>query len=146
MAIVQNLAKLDGHELITERADIPIESETLDVKMSDTQDRSSGGLVASTRLDADETVLDDVDTANTVLAGELIESEEDLDWVGVLLLLVRYGHFDGETSLELDGDAFGGGRGVFGSGGEFPHVGGRGGVGVLENTGFVGDVEEVLVG
>jgi hypothetical protein len=119
-----------------------------------TEDGSSGRLVATARLDTDEPVLDNVDTSNTVLASELVEGEEDLDGVGNLGALRRGNglgalgvdeELDGDTLLEGDGDALGGGGALGETLDELPHVGGRGRVGVLEDTGLVGDVEEVLV-
>ena len=81
-----------------------------------------------------------------MLTGESVEGEEDLDAVSVNFLLVRDGDLDGETGLELNGDLLRGSGSVFGGDSEFPHVGRGSGVGVFENTGFVGDVVQVLIG
>ena len=51
----------------------------------------------------------------------------------------------GQARGELDRDALGGLRRLFGVDGELPHVRGGRGVGVLEDAGLVRDVEEVLV-
>lgn len=144
VAVVEDAAELDGDELVAQGADVPVEGEALEVDVRGAQDRRRGRLVASARLDADETVLDDVDAADTVLARERVEGEEDLDAVGVGL--VASGDLDGETALELDGNALGLLGRVFGGDSEFPHIGRRGGFGVLEDAGLVGDVEQVLVG
>lgn len=146
VTVVQDLRELEGNELITESTNIPIESQTLKVDVSGTQDGSTWRLVASTGLNTDESVLDDVDTTDTVLTSESIESKEDFHTIGVSLLLVRDGDLDRETCLELDRDLLGGGGGVLGRDGEFPHVYGRCSVGVFEDTGLVGDVEQVLIG
>lgn len=74
---------------------------------------------------------------------ERVEGEEDLDSVGVCL--VGGGDLDGDTGLELDGDLIGGRRGIFDGLGEFPHVHRRGDVGIFEDAGFVGNVEEIFV-
>ena len=146
MTVVQDTAQLNRGELVPERADVAVEREALDVHVGDAEDGRGGGLVAAAGLDADETVLDDVDTADAVLARERVEREEHVDGVGVLLLLRGDGHLDGEPARELDRDALGRVWRVLGRGGQLPHVGGRRGVGVLEDAGLVGDVEEVLVG
>lgn len=143
MTIVQDSAELDGGELIAQGTDVPVKGETLEVNMSSPQDGGARGLVASTGLDTNEPVLDDIDAADTVLPAERVQGVEDVNGVGVLLAVG--GDLDGETSLELNGDALGYGRRVFGSGGQLPHISGGSDVGVLENTGFVGDVEQVLV-
>ena len=144
VAVVEDAAELDGDELVAQRADVAVEREALEVDVRGAQDRRAGRLVAPARLDADEAVLDDVDAPDAVLAPERVEREEDLDRVGVRLGPRR--DLDREPGLELDRDALGGGGRVFDGGGQFPHVGGRGGVGVLQDTGLVGDVEEVFVG
>lgn len=144
MAVVQDAAKLDRRELVAQRADVAVEREALEVDVSRTQDRCARRLVAAARLDADEAVLDDVNAPNTVLAPERVQRVEDVDGVGVRFL--AGGDLDGEAGLELDGNALGRGGRVLGSSGQLPHVGGRGGVGVLEDAGLVGDVEHVLIG
>ena len=146
VAVVEDPAELDGDELVAERADIAVERETLDVHVRDTENGRRRGLVASTRLDADEAVLDDVDAADAVLAGERVELEEHIDRVGVLLVLGGDGDLHRQALLELDGNPFRGGGGVFGSGGQLPHVIRWCGVGVLKDACLVRNVEQVLVG
>ena len=147
MAIVQDPAQLDRHELIAERTHVPVERQTFQIDMCRAEDRRTGGLIAPAALDADEPILDDVDPADAMLPSEGVESEENVDGVGVgSVILVREGDFDGESGDELDGDAFGGRWRVFGCGGELPHVGRGGCVGIFEDAGFVRDVEEVFVG
>lgn len=114
--------------------------------MSGSKDGSGRGLVTTTRLDTNESVLDNIDTSDTVPSRKSIEGEEDLDRVGDALAVGRVGHLDGQTLLELDVNLLR----LFGRllrrGGELPHVIGRRLVGVLEDTSFVRDVEKVLVG
>jgi len=109
------------------------------------EDGGSGRLVAAAGLDTNEPVLDDVDTADTVLAAKGVEGEENLDAVSVLLVIVGDDDPGGETTLEFDGDALGSLGSILGSGGQLPHICRRGGVGVLEDAGLVGDVEQVLI-
>lgn len=83
-----------------------------------------------------------VDTANTVTAGNGVGSQEQLNGIGGGLLLATLGvlKLDGNTLLEGQGEVLrlvGSGQRVLG---ELPHVGGRGGVGVLQDTGLVGAV------
>jgi hypothetical protein len=131
--------------------------------VSGAQAGETGGLVAATRLDTDETVLNlssvsdgihnvhcrayNVDTANTVTAGNGVGSQEQLNGIGGSLLLATLGvlKLDGNTLLEGQGEILGlvgSGQGVLS---ELPHVGGRGGVGVLQDTGLVGAVGQVLI-
>lgn len=144
MSIIQDPAQLDRDELVPQRPNIPVQRQSLKVDMRGTKDSSTRRFVASTGLNANEPVLDDIDTSDTVFPSQRIESEEDLDRVGVLLSALD-GELRGQAGLEGDGNTFGSGGRVGDRGGQFPHVGGRGGVGVFEDTGFVGDVEEVFV-
>lgn len=135
-------------------ANIPVHGKTLEVHVSLPEDGSRGSLVASTRLDTDEPVLNNIDTSNTVLASEGVEGKVNLDGVGDLGSLGRGDglgtrrvddHLDGNSPLEGDGETLGLGGSVLEVLGQLPHVGGRGRVGVLEDTGLVRDVVEVLV-
>ena len=115
--------------------------------MSSAQTGQTRGLVATTRLDTDEAVLDNVDTADTVAAGDGVGGQEELDGVGDDLGLAGLGvlELDGVTLLEVKGEVLGligGGQGGLG---KLPHVLGRGDVGVLQDTGLVGAVGQVLV-
>lgn len=114
--------------------------------MGDSEDGGGRGLVTSSRLDTNESVLDDIDSSNTVLSGEGVEGEEDLDRVGDALAVGGGGDLDGETLEELNVNLLGLLGSLLGRDGQFPHVVGRSLVGVLEDTGFVGNVEEVFVG
>lgn len=144
--VVKNSAELNGDELVAEGTDVPVERQTFNIHMCDPEDRSGGRLVAPTRLDADEPVLDNVNTADAVFAGECVEREEDVHCVGVCLILFRHYHLHGKTGLELDRDALGRIGRVFGSGRQFPHVCGGRSIGIFEDTGFIRDMEQVLVG
>lgn len=101
--------------------------------MGGAQAGETGGLVTAAGLDADETVLDDIDTANTVTAGNSVSGEEELDGVCNSLLLASLSvlELDGDTLLEVESEVLGligGGQGVLG---QLPHIGGRSGIGVL---------------
>lgn len=145
VTVVEDVGEGGGDELVSERSDVPVEGETLEVHVRDSEDGRSGGLVASSRLDSDEPVLDNVDSSDPVLSGERVEGEEDLDRVGDGLLGGENVNLGGDTLGELNQDVLGRGGGVLGVGGELPHVSGRGRVGVLKDTGLVRDVEQVLV-
>lgn len=106
MAVVEDSAELDGGKLISQCTDVPVESEALKVDMSSTQNSGSRRLVASAGLDTDESILNDIDPANTVLPSKGVEGVEDVDSIGILLGVARDDNTDGETGLELDCDAF----------------------------------------
>lgn len=146
VTVIEDSAESDSGELVTQSTDVPVKSQSLQIDMGSSEDGGSRRLVAPTGLDTDESVLDDVDTADTVFPAEGVEGEEDLDGVGDFLGVGGDDEFDGEAGLELDSDAFGVLRSILWSGGQLPHIGRRGDVGILEDAGLVGDVEQVLVG
>lgn len=146
MTVIQDPAELHGDKLIPQSTDIPIESQAFKIDMGSAQDCSTRRLITSPGFDTDKSVLDDIDPSDTVFPSQCVQGKEYFDGIGVALFLVGDGNLDGQTGLELDGDAFRGLGGVFGSDGELPHVGGRSDVGIFENSSFVGDVEEVFIG
>jgi len=145
MSVIKDSAEFDGDELISQSSDIPVQGKTLKVDVGSTQDGSAGRLVASAGLDTNETVLDDIDPSNTVFPAKCVQGKEDLYSVGVGFILLWHVDLDGYAGFELDGNAFGLGGCIFGSSGQLPHIWGRCCVGVFEDTGFVGDVEEILI-
>jgi hypothetical protein len=64
------------------------------------------GVVAATALEADEAVLDNVDTPNTVIVSDLVEKLEELQAVSDLLLV--FGHnLDRDALLKVDRELVG---------------------------------------
>jgi hypothetical protein len=61
------------------------------------------GVVATTALEADETVLDNVDTPNTVVVADLVKKLEEFQAVGDLLLVLGH-NLDRNTLLKVDGE------------------------------------------
>lgn len=112
--------------------------------MCGTEDGETGGLVASSGLNPDEPVLDNVDTTNTIPSGNGVGSKEDFhrvcDRLAVLILKL-----DGDTLLEVDGEFFWVGWGIQWVDCKFPHVCWWGHVGILKDTSFIRAVRHVLV-
>lgn len=82
-AVVEDAGVGDGDELVAEGADFTVERQAFDVDVGVAEDREARGLVAASGFDADESVLDDVDSADAVLAGEGVGREEELGGVGL---------------------------------------------------------------
>lgn len=137
---------MGSDELISHSSDISVQSHSLEIHVGDSENGGGGGLVTSSGLDTDESVLDDIDSSNTVLSGEGVQSKEDLDSVGNALAIGRSSDLDGDTLEELDSNLLGLFGGLLRGSGQLPHVIGRSLVGVFENTSLVRDVEQVLVG
>lgn len=164
--VVEDLGVVDGDELVTEGTDFTVHDETLEVTtnvvnngfslkesnsvnlhVSSTQEGETRGLVAATGLDTDETVLNNVNTTDTVAAGNGVGGQEKLDRVGDGLLLAVLGvlELDGDTLLEVDDEVLRLLGSLEGVDSQLPHVGRRSGVGVLQDTGLVRAVGQVLV-
>lgn len=137
---------MGGDELISHSSNVSVQGHSLEIHVGDSENGSSGRLVTSSRLDTDESVLDNIDSSNTVLSGEGVQGKENLDSVGNTLAIGGSGDLDGNTLEELDSDLLGLFGGLLGGGGQLPHVIRRSLVGVLKDTSLVRDVEEVLVG
>lgn len=89
----------------------------------------------------------DINTANTVATSNGVGGQEEIDGVGASLLLAVLGELqlDRNTLLEVNGEVLrlvGGSQGVLS---QLPHVGGGSSVGILEDTGLVRAVGQVLV-
>lgn len=89
----------------------------------------------------------DIDTANTVAAGNGVGSQEELNGVGDSLLLALLGvlQLDGDTLLKGESEVLGLVGGAERVLGQLPHIGRRSDVGVLQDTGLVGAVSQVLI-
>lgn len=142
-AVVQLASPRDGDELITELTDLGVHNKTLKIKMSKASNGETGGIVAATGLETDETVLNDIDTADTVVVADLVEELEELN--GASGLLAINDDLDGDTLLEVDGELLGSVGGVLGVNGAGPELLGGSVVGVLKDTGLVGAVDEVVI-
>lgn len=141
--VVEHLGVVEGDELVTEGADLTVHDETLKVNVRGAEHGETGGLVAATGLETDETVLDDVDTADTVATSDRVGGQENVLSVGGGLVLAD--ELDRQTLLEDEGEVLRRVRGLQWVDGELPHVLRGRGVGVLEDTSFVTAVGKVLV-
>lgn len=143
--VVENLRELGGDKLVSESSDVSVEGQTFEVHVGSSEDGGSGRLVASSRLDTNESVLDNVDSTDTVPPGKSVEGKENVDRVGHNLAVSRKSNLDGETLGELNVNSLGSIGSLLGGNGKLPHVIGGSLVGVLKDTSLVRDVEEVLV-
>ena len=141
--VVETSAPAYGRELIAESAHLPVQSQAFKIHVCGPQDGEAGRLIAASGFDADEAVLDNVDAANAVLAGQSIDSEEELERVG--RGCSRRGEFGGDAGSKGDGEILGSGRRRFGVDGQFPHVIRGGGIGIFQDACFIGAVGEVLI-
>ena len=147
IAVIENAGEMDGEELVPQCADITIQGETLEVDVCCTKDGGTWGFVAPSRLDTNEAVFDDIDTANTVFAAQSVQGEEDVYRVRDSLLVVSWDEEAfGEAAFEVNSNDIGGLWGLFKALRELPHVAWRGDTRIFQDTCFVRDVEEVLVG
>ena len=103
-----------------------------------------GRFITPSRLYTNESVLDNIDSAHTVFPRQSVKLQKDLNGVSDDFTVLRC-DLRRETSGPFDTESFGLFGGFLRGRGQFPHVVGRGRVGVFQDTGFVRDVEEVLI-
>lgn len=77
-AVVEDLGEADG-EHVAQAADLAVHDNAFNVEVGGAQDSAGGGLVDAARLDADEAVLDNVNAANALAAGEVVHIVEQLN-------------------------------------------------------------------
>ena len=138
-AVVDEL-RIARHQLVLEVSNFTIETDRLDGTMSAHHDRSAGRLVSAAALHSNEAVLDDVETADAVVAAETVQLGEHLSWRHRLAV-------DGNDVARFVGELDVGRR--VGSGlwrdRPAPHLFWRFGVGIFERTTLKADVQEVRV-
>lgn len=144
--VVQQLGVRDGDELISQGSNLSVQGQTFQVNVGGSQDGQTWGLVTASGLDTNESVLDNVDSANTVSSGQGVGLNEQLNGVGDNLLAAVKNQLDRQTLFEHHGEILWGLWGVSGVDGQLPHVLWWSGVWVLQDTGLEGDVGQVLVG
>ena len=145
--VVEDLGVREGDELVAQGAHFAVEHQAFEVEVRGPQTREPGRFVAAARFEADEAVFDDVDAADAVAAREGVDGEEEVERVGDGLRRAVFGvgELGGDAFFEEEREVFGGVGRAGRVHGQFPHVGWGRGVGVFEDTGFVGAVGEVLV-
>ena len=87
---------------VTDGSNLGVEDKTLKVDVSLSKDGKTGGVVASSALQADESRLDNVNTSDAVGSADLVGLLEDLQ--GSSDGLVANLELDGNTLLEVDGE------------------------------------------
>lgn len=143
-AVVQDLGVIEGDELVAKSTNLTVEDKTLEILMSSAEDGKTWGLVASTGLESDETVLDDIDTSDTVATTDDVGLKEEIEGVGEGLARgVLEGDWD--TLLKLDGKVLWLVRSIEWAGGKLPHIVWWSVVWILKITGLIRAVGSVLV-
>lgn len=128
--VVNQLGPVERDELVAQRAHLTVQHQTLQVDVGGPQDGHGGRVVASSALDADVTVLDNVDTANAVLSANGVQSRENIKRVSQRLARGKR-QLDRQALLERDSKVLGGVGCVKGRVGHPPHVIRRSLIGVL---------------
>lgn len=111
--------------------------------MRRTKDRRTRALVASSRFYANEAVLNNIDTADAVLAGEGIESKKYLNAFSPCLRASN--DLGGKSLCEMNYDLLGMIRRIFRRVRQLPHVSRGSCVRIFENASFIRDVEKVFI-
>ena len=113
--------------------------------MGCTEKSATGCFVDTAALDSDESVFHDIDTANTVLAGNLVAVQEKLERIRNGFAGVFVGEFHGNSLGEFNSDDFGFVGSGLGRDSHFEHGVFWTAVGIFQHSTFIGSVEQVLV-
>mmetsp|Transcript_18177 Transcript_18177/g.30146 ORF Transcript_18177/g.30146 Transcript_18177/m.30146 type:complete len:291 (-) Transcript_18177:561-1433(-) len=143
-AIVAKTSEFSG-ERLGDALDLAVHADSLHVKVGFPKKGSSRGLVNTTGFDSNESVFDNVDTSNSVLASNLVAVEEEFEGIGLNSSVGHVGDLDRNTVLEFDLHNLRCVWGILGGDSHFEHGLFRTNHGVFEHTTLVGSVEEVLV-
>lgn len=141
--VVQNLGVVVCDKLIPQCADFTVQDEALQVNVSIAENSKTRGLVASTRLQTNEPVLNDIDPANTIPASNCVCCKEELQRIGDGLAFVF--ELSGETLLKVDSEILWLVRSLGRINRELPHIEGSLDIRILENASFVRTVGKVLI-
>lgn len=141
--VVQDLAVVDGDEVVAKSSHFTVEGETFDINVSGTKHGETWSLVAASGLQSDEAVLDNVDSADTVSASDGIGLKEQFNRVREGLSVAL--ELDGKTFLEEEGEVLWGVWCLCRVNRQLPHVRWRSGIWILQNSSLVGAMCQVLV-
>ncbi len=72
--------RIARHQLVLEVRRSAIECQAFYGPMRGEQDRAAGRLIDTSALHADETVLDEIDTANAIVAPQIVECGQQCRW------------------------------------------------------------------
>jgi hypothetical protein len=146
-AVVEDFGVVEGHELVAESADFAVKDQAFEVDVGRSETGQPRCLVAASRLEADEAVLDNVSAAHAVLAGQGVDGQEELDGVGDGLgsPVDAVGESCREAFAECEGKVQGCRGSVERVRGELPHVFWRCRVWIFEDSSFVGAVSKILI-
>jgi hypothetical protein len=142
--VVEDLGVVECNELITESTDFSVKDKTFSVDVCSAEAGETGGFVASTGLDADESVLDDIDTSNTMSASDGVSLEEELNCISDGLSLCS-NQLIWQALLEHQCEVLRGIWALEGINSQLPHVLRRSNIGVFQDTSLVTAVCQVLV-
>mmetsp|Transcript_5748 Transcript_5748/g.10315 ORF Transcript_5748/g.10315 Transcript_5748/m.10315 type:complete len:214 (+) Transcript_5748:650-1291(+) len=100
-SVVHELREL-GAQHIAQTHDLTIHGNTLNIQMRGSQNSGTRSFIDAARLNTDKSVLDDIDTSNTVLLRDLIEQQEKRERLVRRLACSLVGHLDGFAIDKLD--------------------------------------------
>jgi hypothetical protein len=122
-SVVQEVAPSGRHKLISERPDLAVENQSLEVQVREAEDRHGRRVIATAAFQAEKPVLDDIYPADAVDLTNLVEGAEEVDRVCVFTLWSD--ELRRNALFEVNRDVCGLIGGLPGVIGHDPHVVGR---------------------
>lgn len=142
--VVQDLSVVESDELVTKSANLTVENKALEIDVRRTEAGQTRSLIAATGLEANEAILNNVDTSNAVSASNGIGFQEELNCICDSLSLAG-NQLLWQTLLEHQCEVLRGIRSLQRVDCQLPHVGWGSDIGVLQDTSLVTAVCQVLV-
>jgi hypothetical protein len=142
--VVKDLSVVESDELITKSPDLTVKNKTLEIDVCRSEAGQARGLVAATRLETNEAVLNDVDTSNTVSASDSISLQEKLNGICDGLSLAGY-QLLWQTLLEHQSEILWGIWCLQWVHCQFPHIRWSGDIWILQDTSLITAVCQVLI-
>mmetsp|Transcript_16074 Transcript_16074/g.24382 ORF Transcript_16074/g.24382 Transcript_16074/m.24382 type:complete len:444 (-) Transcript_16074:61-1392(-) len=143
-SVVAQSRELIRH-MLGDTLDLPVHANSLEVHVCVAEESSAGGFVNTARFDANESVFDDVDTADSVGSSDFVCVHEEFEGVGLDSSIGLIRQLNGDTLHELNVNLGTRLRSSLGTDRHLKHALLVRAVRILKHTTLVTGVEQVLI-
>jgi hypothetical protein len=134
-----------GSQTFSDALDFTVHADSFQIHVGLSQESTSWSSVDTSRLNSDKPVLDNVDTADTVLSSNHVAVQEDFQRIGLDCSIGLVGDLSWATFHVLNSDHVGIVGGILRRSGQFEHGVISRAHGILEHTTLVGSVGKIII-